>query len=303
MTKGVIFSNRAMAVCLSALLLFAVASPGSADTVVKFQTALGDFDVQLYDSVAPITVANFLNYVNDDDYTNSFFHRLMTDFVLQGGGFTYDPNVGIESPWPSVPTDPPIVNEFDASRSNLRGTIAMAKTAAGPDTATSQFFFNLGDNSANLDNQNGGFTVFGEVIGNGMDVVDLLAAQGVESKSDAHSAFGTLPVYSGSEPWNTRLLMYDIGFVPGDANLDGSVSEDDLDIIIHVNWLATGATWTENGDVTEDTVVNQLDINAILRNWLYGVLESPEPQFAAMPEPATLGMLLLGGLAMLSRRK
>ena len=217
MLKNMVFGNRSKAVCICVMLLLTVGSVGLADTIVTFQTAMGDFDVQLYDSVAPITVANFLNYVHDGDYVNSFFHRMAwlqdaqgnptVPFVLQGGGFTFDANAGIENPWPRVPTDAPIVNEFSVS--NTRGTIAMAKMSGDPDSATSQFFFNLGDNSANLDNQNGGFTVFGEVIGNGMDVVDLLASQGIWDASAFDSAFSDLPLinYSGSGPWTPGLEM------------------------------------------------------------------------------------------------
>jgi peptidyl-prolyl cis-trans isomerase A (cyclophilin A) len=143
-------------------------------TLVRFQTDLGNYVLHLYDTATPITVANFLNYVEDGDYIDSFFHRTATIgsteiAIVQGGGFTID-NFTLDV----VPTDPPIVNEFSASRPNVRGTIAMAKTA-NPDSATSQFFFNTINNPA-LDNpaNSGGFTVFGEVYG-GMAVIDAIA--------------------------------------------------------------------------------------------------------------------------------
>jgi cyclophilin family peptidyl-prolyl cis-trans isomerase len=122
----------------------------------------GVTNVLLFDQTgagAPATVENFLNYVDDGDYVNSIIHRSVADFVVQGGGFTVE-DLEVEP----VPTDAPVVNEFSPDRSNLRGTIATAKLGNDPDSATSQWFFNLGDNSANLDNQNGGFTVFGEVL-------------------------------------------------------------------------------------------------------------------------------------------
>ena len=141
---------------------------------VVLETNFGDIPMEMLENNAPGTVDNFLNYVDDRDYINSIFHRLLPGFVLQGGGFrssaaqicdaeNCEPEDVDTALFDSVPTDPPIVNEFDVS--NLRGTVAMAKTAVSPDTATSQFFVNLVDNfgpPASLDTQNGGFTVFAE---------------------------------------------------------------------------------------------------------------------------------------------
>lgn len=148
------------------------------NTVVRIETAFGDIDIELYDqagpsgSAAPITTANFLNYVNSGRYDLSFFHRMPSpgDFVLQGGGFKFDDTLGLSD----ITEDDPIVNEFSSSRSNIERTVAMAKLGTGPDTATSQWFFNLGDNSANLDTQNGGFTVFGVVV-QGWEVVEEIS--------------------------------------------------------------------------------------------------------------------------------
>lgn len=137
----------------------------SAD-LVRLTTSLGEVVVQLVPD-APITTANFLQYVEDDFYNGTIFHRIVPDFVVQGGGF-------LPGMVPQSGLRPPIQNEFSPLRSNIRGTLAMAKIGGDPDSATSQFFFNLGDNSANLDNQNGGFTVFANVI-IGMDVVDRIA--------------------------------------------------------------------------------------------------------------------------------
>lgn len=154
-------------------------------TIVEFQTAEGNFQVNLYDNATPETVTNFLNYVNNGRYTNSVFHRSAPGFVVQGGGFTYD----LALPLIEVPTFPAVVNE--PVYANVRGTIAMAKLGGDPDSATAQWYFNLADNTANLDNQNGGFTVFGEVIGNGMDVVDAIAAL---PTYDFGGAFTDLPL-------------------------------------------------------------------------------------------------------------
>ena len=141
------------------------------ESVVTIETPLGSFQMELLTDDAPKTVQNFLNYLERGAYDGTFFHRSVPGFVVQGGGFAYDP---ITNSAPGILVDPPVVNEF--GESNVRGSVAMAKTAAGPDSATSQWFVNLADNSANLDNQNGGFTVFARVVGDGMQVVDAIAA-------------------------------------------------------------------------------------------------------------------------------
>jgi peptidyl-prolyl cis-trans isomerase A (cyclophilin A) len=131
---------------------------------------MGNFQVNLYDNSTPATVTNFLTYVNNGDYTSSVMHRSVAGFVVQGGGFVYNQVLPLDV----VPERPAVVNE--PVFSNVRGSIAMAKLGGDPNSATSQWFFNLSNNAANLDGQNGGFTVFGEVVGDGMDVVDAIAA-------------------------------------------------------------------------------------------------------------------------------
>src|SRR5262245_2471294 len=159
---------------LSGILL---ACPASAfATTVRMSTSLGVIDIELFDAEAPATVANFLNYVTSGVYVNSFIHRSVPGFIIQGGGYGWD---GSQNRYYNVPANPAVVNEYSPNRSNRRGTIAMAKLGGDPNSATNQWFFNLADNSANLDNQNGGFTVFGRVIGNGMQVVDAIAARPV----------------------------------------------------------------------------------------------------------------------------
>ena len=137
-------------------------------TVVQFQTVLGPFEINLYDESTLATVANFLDYVNSNAYDNVVIHRVVDNFVVQGGGFTYEGT----NPLSVVPDNGPVMNEPEFS--NVRGTIAMAKLDGDPNSATNEWFINLSDNSANLDVQNGGFTVFGEVTGNGMDVIDAI---------------------------------------------------------------------------------------------------------------------------------
>ena len=178
------------------LLLLATllgAAPAQA-TLVRVHTTQGPMDLQLLDAEAPTTVANFLAYVRAGSYADVLFHRSSPGFVVQGGGFQWKPNTGAITP---VATFAAIRNEFSTTRSNVRGTVAMAKTATGPDTATSQWFVNLANNARNLDNQNGGFTVFARVTGPGLAVADKIAALPVYNASwvaNVGSALSELPV-------------------------------------------------------------------------------------------------------------
>jgi len=150
----------------------------------------GVINVVLFDQVnqgAPLTVQNFQNYVNSNRYTNSFIHRSVANFIVQGGGYTY--NNGTLT---TIPSNPPVQNEYSAVRSNTRGTIAMAKLGNDPNSATNQWFFNLGDNSANLNNQNGGFTVFGQArTASDLATIDAIAAVRVYN---AGGVFTNLPL-------------------------------------------------------------------------------------------------------------
>ena len=169
----------------SAVLLiatFCLTSDTLAQTVT-FDTNFGDIVIELFAEEAPISVENFLGYVTRGDYDDTIFHRSVTDFVVQGGGFQAN-----TSP---LTVQPPIENEF--GRSNLRGTIAFARVGGQVDSATSQLFFNLSDNSG-LDAVDEGFTVFGEVV-QGLDVVDAINdLQIVNASLAINGAFGELPV-------------------------------------------------------------------------------------------------------------
>ena len=154
--------------------------------VIRFSSILGTFDAALYDADTPATVANFLNYVHDGDFNSTFFHRSVPGFIIQAGSYAWGPS-GVMN----IATDPAVVNE--PVRSNLRGTLAMAKLGGQPDSATSGWFINLANNSANLDFQNGGFTAFGEVLGDGMAVADAIADLPVV---DLDAPFTDLPAYN-----------------------------------------------------------------------------------------------------------
>jgi peptidyl-prolyl cis-trans isomerase A (cyclophilin A) len=134
--------------------------------VVVMETSKGPIKIELFEDKAPITVKNFLAYVDDKSFDGTIFHRVMPDFMIQGGGF--------EPGMKEKEQKPPIKNEAGNGLSNLRGTIAMARTN-DPDSATAQFFINVVDNGGKLDRTPGsaGYAVFGKVI-DGMDTVDQI---------------------------------------------------------------------------------------------------------------------------------
>ncbi len=143
--------------------VLALIGPSYANIInVTLETNYGDIGLALDHDTAPITVDNFLNYVNDDFYDGLIFHRVISGFMIQGGGHDQSLNY-------ITPTYGPIVNESDNGLSNLRGTIAMAR-GGGFDSATSQFFINHDDNMG-LDQA---YAVFGEVTF-GLNVIDAIA--------------------------------------------------------------------------------------------------------------------------------
>ena len=156
----------------------------------RFYTTAGEINVRLYNTTTPKTVTNFLTYANNQQYEATIFHRLASGFVLQGGGFRVNKHNGVST----IVTAPAVQNE--PGLHNVRGTIAMAKLGGNANSATDQFFFNLADNSSNLDNQNGGFTVFGNVDDTAsLAVMDQLAsAQTMDATSFFGSAFDSTPV-------------------------------------------------------------------------------------------------------------
>ena len=183
--------------------VFADADP--LNSKVGIVTSEGTVEVELFDRAAPATVANFLRYVQADRYDNTIVHRSVPGFVVQAGGYRYvSTDTGLALP--HIDTYPTVVNEFSPTRSNLRGTIAMAKLGSDPNSATSEFFFNLGNNSSNLDNQNGGFTVFAQVISQGMNVVDGIAGL---QYYDAGSPFDTIPLKNITQS-QTQILVQNL---------------------------------------------------------------------------------------------
>ncbi|MGI8435609.1 MAG: peptidylprolyl isomerase [Chthoniobacterales bacterium] len=181
-----------------------------ASAAVQLSTPSGSMKLTLDGETAPGTVANFLRYLDEGRYyrfdpianatASVFFHRSVPGFIIQTGGFIGTLTSSGNLQPTAVATLPPIQNEPFIS--NVRGTIAMAKIGGDPNSATSQWFVNLADNSANLDAQNGGFTVFGRVSPDTMQVADTIASL---PTVNVGSPFDSLPVRNYSSPNPVRL--------------------------------------------------------------------------------------------------
>lgn len=175
-------SPKTLTLLLLGVFSFAAEAGGGAATPdqpqVKLQTTLGDIVIALNPEKAPVTVENFLRYVNEGFYNGTLFHRVIDNFMIQGGGFDTDFN--------SKPTHDPIQNEADNGLKNEVGTVAMARTS-DPHSATAQFFINIANNASlnhrNQDRQGWGYAVFGQVI-EGMDVVNAIKKVKTGSKGN-----------------------------------------------------------------------------------------------------------------------
>jgi peptidyl-prolyl cis-trans isomerase A (cyclophilin A) len=280
------FSSAAITglwLALNAALNLATASSVGA-TVVRFQTSSGNIDVRMYDSATPLSVANFLNYADSDRYDGTFVHRSVKSptgvpFVIQGGGFVLHNSIFAATP---IATDPPVLNEPGIS--NLRGTLALAKSTV-PNSATSQWFFNVGNNSFLDLPANGAFTVFGRVVGSGMSVVDSINNLAIVNASAANNQpgenYNEVPVYDLAKAVSQQdirnedaVMVVDISALnlpAGDYNLDGAVNNADFAI-----WQADyGSTLRAEADGNGNGVVDDADYEI----WRSGV-----------PEPSTLAM-------------
>jgi len=178
------------------VVISTLAQGALASEIVRVDTDTGSFVLEMYADIAPVTVANFLSYVNSGAYENTIIHRKVTNFVVQGGGYYIDASGGNLQ---SIERQAPIVNEFNAS--NTRGTIAMAKIPNQPNSATSEWFINLQDNSSQLDTENEGYAVFGEVLGTGLKAIDSIGSL----MTTTFGQFSTLP-YTKIEG-NTLFLL------------------------------------------------------------------------------------------------
>lgn len=244
-----------LVIFLFVCLLFPV--PGRAGYPrVLIQTNFGDITMELYNDKAPVTVENFLQYVRTGFYEDLLFHRVVNGFVIQGGGYFVEGNYIY-----NMPSNPPIINESYNNLSNLRATVAMARTS-DPNSATSEFFINLVDNTF-LDRNNAadgfGYCVFANVI-SGMDVVDNIALTPVINISSFENF-----------PYPTLVIINDARLItPGywlnaDINNDGIANFRDYTYLA-ANWQKTGGNlW---GDLNQNNIVNTDDLRLFSDGWL-----------------------------------
>jgi cyclophilin family peptidyl-prolyl cis-trans isomerase len=173
---------------------FLVKTKAAAQTTARFTTVLGSMDVNLFTTQTPLTVKNFLSYANEGDWDGTFIHRSVGNVILQGGGYRLasDGSVKQLAEKPSVTNEP-----HPGAPGAVRGTIAMAKIGGQPNSATDEWFFNAADNRSFIDNQNGGFTMFGLVSdAAGLAVMDKIAAKGTVNLG---GPFTELPVKNSAK--------------------------------------------------------------------------------------------------------
>ena len=290
---------------VAALLVMFVAAIAHG-TVVRFTTSLGNVDVRLYDTLTPISVTNFMNYVTANKYSGSFIHRVpqnttppygTSNFVVQGGGFILNNSIFAAT---GIATNAPIGDEFHLS--NTRGTLAFAKNAQG---ATSQWFFNIGNNSF-LDAQN--FTVYGRVLGSGMTVVDAINNLSAVNASSAQNApgedFAEVPVRNLQQVLNqnditsNEAVMVNVttlNYKAGDYNFNGVVDMGDYTL-----WRKTlNSTTNPAADGNGNGIVDAADYT-IWRN-TFGQTGGPGAgagsglESFGVPEPSCGVLILIGG--------
>jgi cyclophilin family peptidyl-prolyl cis-trans isomerase len=205
--------------------------PEAMGTAVRITAQVGNLsngtiDLALYDAETPQTVANFLAYVNGGYYAENIIHRSVAGFIIQGGEYYFSDYATDALAY--VPTYPAVQNEPGIS--NVAGTIAMAKVSGNVNSATNQWFINMADNSENLDNQNGGFTVFGKVIGEGMTVantINALPAYNATSVQGAPADWTDLPLTAPNLD-NTSFVQTSMAVIP---TLTYSVSSGNTSLV------------------------------------------------------------------------
>ena len=208
------------------LFLLLTAFSARAGSLAQFRTVFGDIEVELYDQDKPVTVQNFIRYVQSGRYQNGFAHRVVPGFVIQGGGFAVT-NRGTTNYQPvAISTYGNITNEFGVGRqfSNLYGTIAMAKLSGDTNSASSQWFFNLANNTfLDAPDTNNYFVVFGHVI-RGTNVLNLFSnfkpwggwplpppqATNLDLHQYYFPPFDDLPLVHTNVAYDTNLIFVDV---------------------------------------------------------------------------------------------
>jgi peptidyl-prolyl cis-trans isomerase A (cyclophilin A) len=302
--------RRRLAACLAIAVAFLAARAEA--TVVRFETSVGNITVRLFDAATPLSVANFLNYSTSNRYDATFIHRVpqsagaSSHFVIQGGGFKLNNSIFQAA---GITTDAPVLNEPGIS--NLRGTLSYAK-GSDPNSATSQWFFNVGNNTFLDQPGNGAFTAFGRVVGNGMTVVDAIDNLEVINAGVAQNApgedFDEIPVLdldkvlAQQDVTNADAVMINdvktLNVPAGDYNFDGKVDGADLTV-----WKTDfGSTLKAEADGNGDGVVNGADLLVWQRTFGQNFGVPAAAAIAAVPEPAAATLALLAAACGFARR-
>jgi cyclophilin family peptidyl-prolyl cis-trans isomerase len=257
----------------------------------RIVTNLGTMDFILFSTTTPLTVTNFRNYMNAtvNNFNGAVFHRSEQGFVVQGGAFKV---ASAPNNFTATPTNAAVVNE--PGLPNMRGTVAMAKLSGDPNSATNQFFVNLTDNRSILDAQNGGFTVFARVTGNGMAVADAMAElprvfSTVNLDGVANTGLTSWPVTSGSVMDTTKMVtMTSVAPIPvlsyaitGNSNpaaVTASISGTDL--------LISG---TASGQANITVTATDLDGGSVSQVIAVTVGQTPAITSAAPTASGTVG--------------
>jgi cyclophilin family peptidyl-prolyl cis-trans isomerase len=279
---------------------------------VRLTTVLGTIDVALFGQQKPITVANFLNYLDQGRYfkidptngqlASSFVHRSVPGFIIQGGGYlgTVDPANPANALATQVLSFPAIQNEPGIS--NKRGTIAMAKLSGDPNSATSEWFINLADNGGppnNLDTQNGGFAVFGRVVNNGMSAADAIAAL---PQYNVGSPFDALPLRNYTSP--NPIMVPNLVSIPGFSHISPltfSVMSNNPAIadatVSGTNLLVAGH---QVGSATFTVTATDFDGASVSQNFTVNVVAAPGRlvQLSTRLQVGTGDNVLIGGFIM-----
>jgi cyclophilin family peptidyl-prolyl cis-trans isomerase len=256
--------------------------PGVTDAV-RMATVLGNIDIELFGQQKPVTVTNFLKYVDQGRYflsdstahqtASSFIHRSVAGFVIQGGGYIGTVN---PSPTPGSANNPLLATQVlsfgkiqnEPGISNTRGTIAMAKLASDPNSATSEWFINLANNGGNLDTQNGGFTVFGKVVNNTMTVVDAIAA--VQTRNVV-SPFDSIPLRNYTPPNPVKVpnlvsipaITHIVPLQAMSDNANVSVAVNGSKVLVTGNTVGTSHVTVTTTDLDGGTTTQQFTVTVI----------------------------------------
>jgi cyclophilin family peptidyl-prolyl cis-trans isomerase len=296
--------------------LTAVFADSDVNAAVRMTTVLGVIDVALFGQQKPITVTNFLKYVDQGGYfildkttgqiAPSFIHRSVSGFVIQGGGFlgTVDPSLSTNPNKDNVQPTQVLSLGFiqnEPGISNKRGTIAMAKLENQPNSATSQWFINLADNGGapnSLDNQNGGFTVFGRVAGNGMTVVDAIAAV---PRFNAGAPFDSIPLRNYTAP--NPIKVPNLISIPGIARispLNFSVVSDNPSVSVSLSGTKLLVAGNQIGTAHITVTATDLDGATVSQMFTVNVIAAPGRlvQLSTRMEIGKGDNVLIGGFIM-----